>query len=76
MSLFFSRSRIQNSIISLSDSTPSALITIKRGIGFLTFGISTTICPLEYFAPGAIILTDIVRSGFDASSDTVLISAE
>ena len=73
---FFSKSSKQYSIISLSDNTPSARITIKRGIGLRTFGITTTICPFEYRAPGATMRTDIVRSGFDASSDTVRISAE
>ena len=56
--------------------TPNALITINNGIGLRTFGITTTICPFVYLAPGATILTDIVRSGLEASSDTVLISAE
>ena len=55
--------------MSLSDNTPSARITIKRGIGLRTFGITTTIWPFEYLEPGATILTDIVRSGFEASSD-------
>ena len=76
MFAFLSKSSKQYSIISLSDKTPNALITIKRGIGLRTFGIRTTICPFEYRAPGATSLTDIVRSGFDASSDTVRISAE
>ena len=62
--------------MSLSDKTPNALMTIKRGIGLRTFGIRTTICPFVYRAPGAMTRTDMVRSGFDASSDTVRISAE
>ena len=41
---FLSISSKQNSIIFLSLITPSALININRGIGFLTFGTTTTIC--------------------------------
>ena len=63
-------------IISLSDKTPNALIKINKGTGFLTFGTLTTILLLLYLTDGLTILIDKVRIGFDASSDTDLISAE
>ena len=72
---YLSISRRQYLIISLSDSIPNALITINNGIGFFTFGISTTICPFLCFDVGATIFTETVLIGFDASSDTDLIAA-
>ena len=60
----------------LSDITPSALITMKSGTGFLTLGILTTIWPFLHEGVAATILTESVLIGFEASSDTDLISAE
>ena len=54
----------------VSLTTPNARITINNGIGIRTFGIFTTICPFVNFGDGDTIRTDIVRTGFDASSDT------
>ena len=55
--------------------TPKALIKMKRGTGFLTFGTFTTIWLLVYFVEGLTILIDKVLTGFEASSDTERISA-
>jgi hypothetical protein len=63
-------------IIALSEITPNALIKINKGIGFLTFGTDTTIWLLERDGDGDKILTAVVLIGFEASSDTDLISAE
>ena len=54
---------------------PSARMTMNSGIGFRTFGMSTTIWLLEYVTSGATILTAILRSGLEGSSDTVRTSA-
>ena len=64
------------SIISLSDSTPSARIKINSGTGFLTLGIFTTIWLLVNKEVGATISTLTVLTGLEASSETDLISAE
>ena len=66
----------QHAIISLSDIIPNALIRINSGIGCLTFGILATIFLLVNFVFGATIRREKVLMGFDASSETVLISAE
>ena len=63
-------------MISLSEITPNARITINKGIGILTFGIFTTILPFFLVGVGATILTANVRVGFDVSSETERISAE
>ena len=63
-------------IISLSLMTPSARIVINSGIGFLTFGIATTILSFVYSIPGATILTDRARVGLEVSSETERTSAE
>ena len=63
------------STMSRSLITPSARITMNSGIGFRTFGMSTTICRLAYLASGATIFTAILRSGLEGSSDTVRTSA-
>ena len=62
--------------MSSSDVTPRALIKINNGTGFLTFGTETTIWLLLYLGDGATIFTEVVRMGFEVSSDTDLISAE
>ena len=51
-------------------------MTINNGTGFLTFGIETTIWPFEDNDCSFIILTDNVRVGLDASSETDRIFAE
>ena len=63
-------------IISLSETTPSALINIKSGTGFLTFGIETTNCLLLKRGEGAMIFTAVVLIGLEVSSETDRISAE
>ena len=69
-------------IISLSDKMPNARNKIKRGTGFLTFGIFTTIFLLVFPdlpkppPTGATIFTESVRTGFDKFSETERISAE
>ena len=72
---FASKSNKHVSIIDLSERTPNALMTIKRGIGFFTFGILTTILLFVYFELGATIRTEVVLFGFDESSDTERIFA-
>ena len=62
--------------MSLSDITPSARININNGTGFRTFGTATTICPFSKTDVGAIIFTEDVRVGLDASSETERTSAE
>ena len=62
-------------MIALSGSTPRARININRGIGFLTLGITATICPFEYVVDGRTIRTENVLTGFDVSSAAHLISA-
>ena len=47
MAAFASRFSKQRSTMSRSLMTPNARITMKSGIGFRTFGMSTTICLLE-----------------------------
>ena len=76
ISLSLFRSCKQYSIIFLSDSMPSARITINRGTGLRTFGIVTTIWLFVNVVVGDTIFTAMVLAGFDESSDTVLISAE
>ena len=61
--------------MSLSEIIPNALNTINNGIGFLTFGILTTILLFVNSAVGATIFTDKVLTGLDASSLILLISA-
>ena len=65
----------QNSIIFLSDITPNALINMNNGIGFLTFGITTTNWLFVRVVEGATILMALVLTGLDESSETERISA-
>ena len=58
------------SIICLSEMTPRARITINSGIGLRTFGILTTILLFVKVALGDTMRTDVVRLGFDKSSET------
>ena len=64
------------SIIDLSDNIPNALITINKGIGFLTLGITTTICLLVKEGVAPTNLTAVVLTGLEASSERHLTSAE
>ena len=73
--LYSSRSSKQISMISLSDNTPSALITMNNGIGFLTLAITTTICLFSEVVVGVTIRTDTTLVGLEAFSDTDLTSA-
>ena len=74
--LFSLRSNKQVRIISLSDITPNARININKGTGFRTFGTATTNCPFSRTVDGAMIFTEVVRNGLDASSETERTSAE
>ena len=63
-------------MISLSEAIPNALINMKRGMFFFTFGIATTIWLLLNDGEGATILIAVVLIALEVSSDTDLISAE
>ena len=58
------------SMICLSEITPSARITMNKGIGFRTFGMFTTILLFVNRVVGATMRTEVVLRGFDKSSET------